>query len=85
MNVIAKHLIGGVSFIVGIILLIVGLFSDHGSTLVTIGATAAIGGMAFMAYNMYRIFTGSGLASAVSEMTFNAKKKSNRDFGKFGD
>ena len=94
LNFIAKHLIGGVAFVIGVVLLIIGLFST-GSGLVWTGGLTMIGAVAFMAYNMYRGFAGVG--SAVNEMSFGSKEAQRRrssrklsddsdfDFGDFGD
>ena len=70
MPYIYRHLIGGLLFVVGIILLIVGIATD-GGFLTTIGTILAIAGPAIIVANIIKGL--KSLNSATSELSFGAK------------
>lgn len=76
MNFVIKHLIGGVAFLAGLIILAIGLFTDGGTTTAWTGGILAICGVVFMAFNMINTMNG---------VQRSFKNRSNRSFGDFGD
>lgn len=93
MNPIAKHFLGGVTAVAGLVFLIIGLVTGSG-LLTTLGALGIIGGVGFVAYNMYQIFNRSGAIDVLNEVSLGFKKAKNprnpkkggvKSFGDLGD